>query len=349
MSTNTLNVGVIGAGRMGITHHSIINTLPGVTVTAVTDPSSVVTSLLEKYAGVRAYGDHASMLEREPLDAVLVCTPPVHNHDILRQVHAKGLHAFVEKPFVLSSAAGHELARMFDDAGLVNQVGYMNRFNDVFSRARTLVGEGLIGKVLRFRSEMYSGTIVREQEKANWRATHANGGGAVYEMATHAIDLIHYLFGRPDRVGGTSLTPVFSRDVEDIVSSTFYYRNGPSGTIYVNWSDDSFRKPTNKLEVFGDRGKILADQHGMRIYLREADPARGFAAGWNDVYITDVFSSVPFYLRGIEYTAQLDHFVACIRAADRRPTRCSFADGAAAIAVTEDLFRDHAATVREMN
>ncbi len=340
MSINTLNIGVIGAGRMGLTHHSIMNTLPGAKVTAVADPSGAVTSLLEKYSGVRAYKDHAAMLEREPLDAVLVCTPPAHNEPILRHVLARGLHAFVEKPFVLSSAQGLELAREFAEKGLVNQVGYVNRFNDVFMRARHLVGEGLLGKVFRFRSEMFSGTIIREQEQSNWRATHENGGGAMYEMASHAIDLINYLFGRPDYVDGTCLTRVFSRDVEDIASSSLFYRNGLAGTLYVNWSDESCRKPANKLEIHGEKGKILADQHGMKVYLRAADPAHGFAAGWNDVYITDVFSNVPFYLRGIEFTAQLDHFVQCVRS--RSATRCSFADAAATIIVAEQMFRNYA-------
>ncbi len=340
MSINTLNIGVVGAGRMGLTHHSIMNTLPGVKVTAVADPSGAVTSLLERYSGVRAYKHHAAMLEREHLDAVLVCTPPAHNEPILRQALARGLHAFVEKPFVLSSAQGLELARLFTEKGLVNQVGYVNRFNDVFTRARQLVGDGLLGKVFRFRSEMFSGTIIREQEQSNWRATHENGGGVVYEMASHAIDLINYVFGRPDRVEGTCLTRVFSRDVEDIASSTLFYRSGLAGTLYVNWSDESYRKPTNKFEIHGDKGKILADQHGMKVYLREASQDRGFAAGWNDVYITDVFSNVPFYLRGIEFTAQLDHFVQCIRSG--APTRCSFADGAATIVVAEQMFRNHA-------
>lgn len=347
MSTETLNVGVIGAGRMGLTHHSIMNTLPGARVTAVADPSGAVTSLLEKYAGVRAYKDHRDMIEREPLAAILLCTPPAQNYQILRHVLERGLHVFAEKPFLLSSAQAREMARLFDERRLVNQVGYVNRFNDVFARARQLAREGLLGKVLRFRSEMFSGTIVREQEQSNWRATHENGGGAVYEMASHAIDLIAYLFGTPDRVDGTSLTRVFSRDVEDIVSSSLFFRNGLSGTLYVNWSDESFRKPTNKLEIFGDRGKILADQHGMKVFLRETSPAHGFDAGWNDVYITDVFTNVPFYLRGIEFTAQLDDFVRCIRSG--APTRCTFADAAATIGVIEHLFSNHATIADGLN
>ncbi|MEG3179121.1 Gfo/Idh/MocA family protein [Sphingomonas sp. LT1P40] len=335
-----LKIGIIGAGRMGVTHHCITNTHPNAQVVATADPSIVMNKMLSKYAGVETYKDYAAMLAKQPLDAVLVCTPPALNYDILKAVHAKGLHAFVEKPFTLSPVLGAELAGLFDGAGLVNQVGYVNRFNDVFGKTKSLIEDGVIGKLVRFRTEMFSSTIIREQEEEGWRASHANGGGAMYEMASHAIDLVNYLFGAPDKISGTCLTPVFSKNVEDIVAGSFRYRSGVTGSIYVNWSDQSFRKPTNKIEVFGTGGKILADQHGMKIYLTEASPKHGYEKGWNQVYITDVFSNVPFYLRGIEFTAQLYHFIDTIVAGGGK-TRCNFADGTAALGVIDAMFQDN--------
>lgn len=345
--TNEIKVGIIGAGRMGLTHHSIINALPGVRVAAIADPSRVMTSLMEKYCGVATYKDHAKMLKREALDAVLVCTPPAVNGDILDQLLDRRLHAFVEKPFLLDAAAGTAIAARYDAAGLVNQVGYVNRFNGVFAAAKSMLDAGVIGNVVRFRSEMFSPTIIRETDESGWRATHANGGGAVYEMAAHAIDLIHYLFGPPAKVTGTWMSSVFSRQVEDVVSSTLVYRDGRAGQLYVNWSDSSYRKPTNKIEVFGRDGRLLADQHGMKVYRTEPNEKFDLKAGWNAIYITDVFEPVPFYLRGMEFTAQLAHFVACIR--DRTTNRCSFADGAATLGVIDRLFADYAAARGELN
>jgi predicted dehydrogenase len=120
MSGARLKIGIIGAGRMGITHQAIIGTHPEVEVVAVADPSAVMRKLLSKYSGVRTYRDHRALLDGEPLDAVLVCTPPAVNFELLLDVHRKRLHAFVEKPFVLSAAHGADLARSFEAAGLVN-------------------------------------------------------------------------------------------------------------------------------------------------------------------------------------------------------------------------------------
>ena len=342
MTIDGIRVGIIGAGRMGITHHSILNSHPRARVTAVADPSPVVTALLAKYADVRSYRNSGALLENEALDALLVCTPPNLNYDILWQALHKRLHTFVEKPFTLSASQGYELAHSFDECGLVNQVGYVNRFNDAFAKVKEFLEEDILGGVIRFRTEMYSSTVVRTQNETGWRASHNNGGGVVYEMASHSIDLANFLFGQPTRVAGSCLSRVHSRSVEDIVSSTFIYANGTVGSLYVNWSDESYRKPTNKLEIFGRGGRILADQHGIKIYLGRDNEKHKLKQGWTNLYITDLFKNVPFYVRGNEFTVQLYHFVDRIESTSDRRTRCSFADGAAALSVIEEILRDAA-------
>lgn len=339
---NKVRVAIIGAGRMGITHYSILNAHPDVTITAVAETTPMISSFLDKYLGARTYKDHVRLLEKEAPDAVLVCTPPGLNHRILGDVQRAGAHVFVEKPGTLVSAEAAELAGLFEARGLVNQVGYVNRFNDVFVKARELVTAGVLGEVIRFRTEMHSRTILAEEEGSSWRAARASGGGAVYEMASHSIDLANFLFGPPRAVTGTCLSRVYSARVEDAASTTLLYAGGTAGSLYVNWSDASCRKPTNRLEVFGKRGRLLADQYELKVFLREADEPRGLRAGWNSRYITDLFTAVPFYVRGLEFTAQLYHFIECIRSAGARTARCTLRDAAATLAVVEEMFRDAA-------
>jgi predicted dehydrogenase len=341
MEKPKIRVGIVGAGRMGITHYAIINSHPAVEVTAVVDTTPLVSSMLEKYLKVRTYKNYSKMFDREEIDAVLVCTPPGLNYEILLAANRKGLHAFVEKPGTLSAVQAEELAQLYETAGLVNQVGYVNRFNDVFVKVRSLLEQGAVGEVIRFRTEMYARTVIQQESASGWRSTREKGGGAVYEMASHSIDLMNYFFGRPAGVTGSCLSRVFSQSVEDVVSSSFIYKDGKVGSLYVNWSDASYRKATNKLEIFGKRGRLFADQHGLKIYQNAANEALGFRAGWNSLSITDVFTSVPFFVRGIEFTAQLYHFIDCVISRNAANCRCTFRDGAAALAVIEDMFRDH--------
>ena len=86
-----------------------------------------------------------------------------------------------------------------------------------------------------------------------------------------------------------------SKNVEDAANATFLYKNGISGILNVNWSDESYRKPTNKIEILGSKGKILADQHGIKIFLKKSLQEYYLHVGWNTIYITDVFKTIFNY------------------------------------------------------
>jgi predicted dehydrogenase len=335
-----IRIGIVGVGRMGITHYSIINSHPDVVVESVADSSSLILGIMKKYISVKTFKDYKEMLEISKPDAILVCTPPNLHYPIIKLAAEYNVHVFVEKPFTTSFQEAKELTRLYEEKGLVNQVGYVNRFNDVFVKAKELLDKQILGKIIRFRSEMFSCTITQPDDGSGWRGSRESGGGAVFEMASHAIDLVNFLTGRPDKVVGTSLNKIFSRNVEDIVSSTFLYENGITGTLYINWSDTSYRKPTNKIEFFGDGGRLLADQHSIKIFLNKPNEELNFRKGWNTLYITDMFRPVPFYVRGNEFTRQLYHFVECIQNRDLK-NECTFNHGEQTLQVIDNMFKDY--------
>ena len=327
-------------GRMGITHYSIINSHPDVKIEAIADPSTVVMSILNKYLPVSTFRDYESLFKAKSLDAILVCTPPHLNYNIIQEAAELGIHVFVEKPFTTKYHEAKTLTHLYAGSGLVNQVGYVNRFNDVFRKLKYFLDSGLIGDVIRFKSEMFSCTITKEDTSSGWRSSRESGGGAVYEMAAHAIDLVNYLIGKPFKIIGSTLSKIFSSNVEDAVTSTLLYPNGVSGTIDINWSDTSYRKPTNKFEVFGKRGRLLADQHSLKIFMNEPNKDYSLSKGWNTQYITDLFEPVPFYVRGNEFTRQLYHFIDCIKG-NAVNNSCSFEDGANVLDVIESIYADY--------
>lgn len=336
-----INVGIIGIGRMGITHFSIINSHPNVNIIAVVDTSKIILQLIEKYLkGVKIYTDYEKLFASEKLDAIIVCTPPSLHYPIVKIAGEKKIHVFSEKPFTTIKELGADLSNLFERNELVNQVGYVNRFNDVFSKTKELYEKGLIGKAITFKSEMYSRTITKTEDGNTWRDSKESGGGAVFEVASHAIDLVNFLIGKPDKITGSSLTKIYSKNVEDAVSATFLYKNGMSGTLCVNWSDESYRKPTNKIEILGSKGKIQADQHSIKIFLKETNSAFDFRQGWNTLYITDVFKPVDFYVRGNEFTRQLYHFVTCILNKEVKNIS-TFKDACNTLDVIESIFKDY--------
>jgi predicted dehydrogenase len=262
------------------------------------------------------------------------------NFEIIKKTAKKRIPVFVEKPFTTQLCEALELTQLYADNGILNQVGYVNRFNDVFRKVKELLNINVIGDIKRFKSEMFSCTITKSDEGSGWRSSRESGGGAVFEMASHAIDLVNFLIGKPDKITGSSLNYIYSSKVEDAACSTFLYKNGIAGTLNINWSDTSYRKPTNKIEIFGNLGRILADQHSLKIFLNKENKQKNLREGWNTFYITDLFKPVPFYVRGNEFTAQLYHFVDCVKN-KKSTTQCTFVDGKKVLEVIDNIFRDY--------
>lgn len=337
---NEIKIGIVGLGRMGITHYSIINTNKKVKITCIVDTSDLIIKLFKKYNdGISIYKNYLQMFEQENLDAIIVSTPPAMQYDIVKAAITRNIHVFVEKPYTANLEQAKELKMLSEDKKIVNQVGYTNRFNEIFNLVKKYVNENVIGDVIRFKSEMFSRTITKTDDKNTWRDSREGGGGVIFDMASHSIDLVNYIIGKPDKVIGTCFNKIYSKNVEDAVFTTFLYKNGCSGILNVNWSDTSYRKPINKIEIFGKKGKIVADQYCCKIFLNNSLEEKNLKEGWNTIYITDIFKSVPFYLRGNEFTSQLYDFVDCVEKG--LISKCTFVDGLNVLEIAQSMFEDN--------
>ncbi len=304
---------MIGLGKMGLSHVAIVRAHPDVELVAACDTMAYLTDVLGKYTGLKCYDDLDRMLAEEALDAVVVSTPSKLHAVMVQKALERGLAVFCEKPFVLDVADGERLVALAADKRVVTQVGYHYRFVGAFQEAARVVRSGALGEVHHVRAEAY-GPVVLKAKGGTWRSAKSEGGGALYDYACHAIDLVNFVAGMPAAVSGVVRHGVFSRDVEDEVYCSLHYASGASGQLCVNWSDESFRKMSTKVSVWGTRGRVTADRQECQIYLREAsDALPGTPAGWSVRYTTDLTQEVWFYLRGEEYSAQIDYFVKSVQ------------------------------------
>jgi scyllo-inositol 2-dehydrogenase (NADP+) len=318
-----IRAGIIGLGKMGISHYAIMNALNDVKVAAVCDTSGFLLSTLKKQTQVDTYKDYKEMIDQANLDCVLVATPTRFHAESARYALEKNLHVFVEKPFALSVEEGRALSDLAVRKKRVNQVGYNNRFIGTFIEAQRLVKAGVIGEAYHVLGEVYGPVVVREQS-STWRSKKSEGGGCLHDYAAHVIDLMNFAVGPPKQIAGTVLKSIYSRDVEDAVFATLSYANGMSGQLAANWSDDAYRKITTRLTIFGTKGKVFCDRQECQLYLKEGAASGGFPSGWTIRYITELQKPVSFYLRGEEYSAQLEYFIDSIRN-NRLDNVCSFA------------------------
>lgn len=306
-------IGLIGVGKMGISHYAILGAHPRADVAAVCDSATYVTSALRKLTGVDTFKDYREMIDSARLDGVFVATPTSTHFDVASYALERGLHVFVEKPLCLDPEQSRRLAERARAANRANQVGYHNRFIGTFVEARRLVRAGAIGEVYHVGGSAFGQVVIRPKSGFTWRAKKSEGGGCLHDYASHVVDLMNYIVGPPEKVLSAHLRSIFSEDTEDAVYALFRYPGGASGQLETNWSDDTYRKMTTTIVVYGTKGKIVADRQELRVYLRAGAGFEAYTPGWTIRYITDLQEPVAFYLRGEEYSAQIDSFMDAVR------------------------------------
>jgi len=302
-----LKCAVIGVGKMGVLHCAIAHSHPDVEVVGICDTSAFLLRMIRGVKDVPTYTDYRKLLEDCRPDFAIVAVPVKYHFPIILDLLRAGVSVFTEKPFTKTcEQADRLLAELASQPRLKGQVGYVNRYHSYFREVRRLLAEGYVGHVLNFSMEMYGGVVLREL-RDSWRSDRDVGGGCLMEFATHSVDLVNYYFGKPKAVRSAAVQSIYSKNVEDYVHGMFEYENGVIGWLNANWSDETCRMPSNIVTINGSGGKIVAREHQLSVYLKEAKPP--YTRGWNKRYITDLAEPVRIYVGMDIFTRQLDDFI----------------------------------------
>lgn len=324
---------------MGLSHFALARAHDDLDVVAVCDSQAFLLAGVRSQTGIATYRSVERMLADQQLDCVFIATPTSSHFDLGMAAIEAGVSPFLEKPLTLSHDQSRRLAEAARAKGVANQVGYHNRFIGTFREAARLVGAGAIGEVHHVDGRAFGQVVTKPTSGGlTWRSDKSAGGGCLHDYACHVIDLMDFLVGRPEAVVGARLSSIYSTNVEDAVHALFTYPGGATGSLETNWSDDSYRKMTTSVTVFGSAGKIYADRQEIRVYLRDGRTFEDYGDGWTIRYITELQEPVWFYIRGEEYSAQVDAFARAV--AERRTDGTnSFASAADADWVVEEISR----------
>ncbi len=250
--TQTLRIGVIGAGRIGKLHiANLAHRIAGAAVTAVAEPNTdELRSIATTFGIAKAETDYRNLLKNPAVDAVVICSPTDLHARMVREAAAAGKHIFCEKPVDLTIPAIRETLDAVRKAGVTFMVGFNRRFDANFLKVRDLVRTGKIGQVHIVR--------ITSRDPAPPPASYITvSGGLFLDMAIHDFDMARYIAGSEvDEVyarGGVLVDPVF-KDAGDIDTAvtTLTFASGAIGTI------DNSRKAVygydQRVEVFGSGG-----------------------------------------------------------------------------------------------
>lgn len=303
-----IRVALIGLGKMGISHCAILNAHSGVDLVGVCDTSKFLRWGLGKYSKIDVFNDYKKMIKDKQPDCVFIATPTKSHFDIAKYCLDNGMHLFLEKPCTLNYRDTTTLLDLAEKKQLLIQVGYHNRYLGTFRELKRLVDSGELGEIYHFVAESYGPVIVKEQEET-WRSKRSEGGGCLYDYASHVINLVNYILGDVDAVKGTFFKSIYSKGVEDGVYSSLILKNGVSGNLSVSWSEESYRKMSTKITISGKKGRVEANAQEIKLYRNKSTIDSALNGGWDLSYLTDHTKPVDFYLRGEEYSSQIDDFI----------------------------------------
>jgi 1,5-anhydro-D-fructose reductase (1,5-anhydro-D-mannitol-forming) len=208
----------------------------------------------EAYPGVAAWALLDAALEDEAIDAVYIASPvALHAEPTIACLKA-GKHVLCEKPVAMNFAQAETMVRAQQESGRLLGVSYFRRLFPKLIRAKELIAEGAIGQPTLVEANCHSWL---ESEERGWlRDPALAGGGPLYDIGSHRIDAMNFLFGRPERAMGLRSNAVHAMGVEDSATALIGYGGGVHGVVDVRWNS---RVARDQFRVVGTEGEMVLD------------------------------------------------------------------------------------------
>ena len=297
---NRVNVGVIGAGRIGRLHaRNLKYQVPGANLLAISDV------MVETARGVAAEleipiceQDYRGILDRQEIEAVAICSSTDTHARIITDAAGAGKDIFCEKPVALElDQIDHALAAVAQ-AGVKLLVGFNRRFDPSFRKAKELVAAGQIGAPHLLR-------ISSRDPKPPPPGYIKSSGGLFLDMMIHDFDMARYLLGEEVNelmaTGNCLIDPVIGElgDVDTAVV-VLKYQSGALGTI--DNSREAVYGYDQRIEVFGSRRSVaVGNRTPTEVTVNGADFVRSDKP---------LFFFVERYREA--YVDEMNHFISCI-------------------------------------
>jgi myo-inositol 2-dehydrogenase/D-chiro-inositol 1-dehydrogenase len=250
-----VRLGVIGLGRMGAMHADNAARISALRVVAVADPHGESLTRTVERLGVSGHADWREVIERDDVDALLICSPAsAHCEQIIASAE-RGKHIFCEKPIDLDLARSDEALRAVQRAGVTLQLGFNRRSDRNFGALQRRIEAGAIGTPWLLR-------VTARDPAPQPTAYVRSSGGLFADMTIHDFDLARFLMGvevvEVSAMGAALVDPALAEipDV-DCAVTTLRFADGALGVI-----ENCRQSPVGydqRAEVHGSLGTLIAE------------------------------------------------------------------------------------------
>jgi 1,5-anhydro-D-fructose reductase (1,5-anhydro-D-mannitol-forming) len=206
----------------------------------------------ERFAN-RVWTDVAEALRDPAIDAVYVATPVfLHAPQSIAALRA-GKHVLCEKPMAMNYSEAAQMVSVAAETGKALGIAYYRRMYPKLQRARELLAQGAIGRPLLAEINCHDWFQAEDGRRSWLLDPRQSGGGPLYDIASHRIDVLNFLFGKPVKVSGHLSNVVHESAVEDSATVMIDYENGVRGVVDVRWHS---RTPRDEFRIIGVDGEM---------------------------------------------------------------------------------------------
>lgn len=254
MTTTSVNIGLIGAGRIGRVHaENLVYRIPAANLLMVADVSAdAAQQCAQTYQIAHATQDYRAILDNPDIHAVVICSATDTHAQIIAAAAAAGTHIFCEKPIDHNLTKIDQALAAVEQAGVKLQIGFNRRFDPNFRRVRAAIATGEIGQPHLLH------IISRDPTPPPMDYIKASGG-LFLDMTIHDFDMARFLIGSEVAEVYTAANALIDPAIGavgdlDTAVVMLKFVNGVIGTI------DNSRKAVygydQRVEVLGSGGSI---------------------------------------------------------------------------------------------
>lgn len=297
-------VAVIGLGKMGLLHASLLNVIPDVKLVAICEKSHLINRFSKNvFSDIKLVSDVSNLSELH-LDAVYVTTPTSTHYGIIGTIINQEIcrNIFVEKPLSSSAKESRQLCNIVKKSGDtgINAVGYNRRFNITFRKAIEIIREGILGEPVNFEGYAFSSDFLTGSREGK----RINRGGALRDLGCHAIDLAIWFMGNIN-LKSINSSKVSTNGVLDSTSFTVSSDKGISGQIKVSWCEPTYRLPEIGFVMEGSKGQLTVNDDKVELRNKQGEPKVWHKQDLND--------NTYFMLGGTDYFREDEEYTNAVK------------------------------------
>ncbi len=225
------------------------------------------------------YSDAEALLDDEEVNAIYIATPPGSHAYYTKMAAERGLPIYVEKPMAINVQECREMLEICEQNQVPLHVAYYRRTLPNFLKIKELIDDGKIGspRVVHIKLIQTAIPAVVADLEHNWRVKpEVAGGGYFYDLASHQLDFLDYLFGPITEASGRARNQAGLYPAEDIVVGEFEFSNGVLGSGL--WCFSAHETAEEEMTtIVGSNGTIQYQNFGdNRVVLRNDDGEQVF-------------------------------------------------------------------------